>query len=200
MAHASIVLARRVVAATLLLVASGCDRPSSLEARAIPRLTLSEGWKPVDRSTWLAPGVRLAAWSGPEGSSLTIYRKLPIPGGTAEQVVESMANRLTHLPGFQVLERRVETIAGVPAARVEVVAPGTGSEIAPSSVNKATAPEGTTLTPTREITIGFPRRDGTLFLAWRMPESARLAVTPQVEAALAGMALPPDAAPTTSSY
>jgi hypothetical protein len=198
-AHASIVLARRVAAATLLLVASGCERPS-LRDRAVPEIKLSEGWKPVDRSTWLAPGARLAAWSGPEGSSLTIYRKLPIPGGTAEQIVESMANRLTHLPGFEVLERRVETIAGVPAARVEVVAPGTGSEIAPSSVNKATAPEGTTLAPTREITIGFPRRDGTLFLAWRMPESARAVVAPQVDSALATLALPPDEAPATSSY
>ncbi|AMV38525.1 hypothetical protein [Planctomyces sp. SH-PL62] len=204
MAHASLVLARRdvgigIVASVLILFGSGCDL-SSTAPTAAPPLALSGAWKPVDRSTWLAPGVRLAAWSGPSGSSLTVYRKPPIPEGTAEQIVESMVNRMTHLPGFQVVERRVETIAGVPAARVEIVAPGTGSEIAPSGLNAAVAPPGATLTPTREITVGFARSEGALFLVWRMPESARDAVAPEVDSTLAALALPPDRTPATSRY
>ena len=87
-------------------------------------------------------------------------------------------------------------LAGTRAARVEVVAPGTGSEIAPSGLNKPAAPEGRELTPTREVTVGFPRPDGSLFLAWRMPESARERVMPGVEKALATLALPPSAAPS----
>ena len=201
MDFASFVLARRgllAVAAATLALAPGCG--TAAPGAAAPDLKLSGSWKPVDRATYLAPGTRLAAWSGPSGSSLTVYRKLPIPRGTAEQVVASMTNRLTHLPGFEVAAGRVETVAGVPAARVEVVAPGTGSEIAPSGLNKAVAPEGTALVPTREITVGFPRSDGTLFLVWRMPESAREALAPEVEATLAALALPPDRAPATSSY
>ncbi len=40
-------------------------------------------WQPVQPLTWGVPGVALAAWAGPDGSSLVLYRTLPAPGGTA---------------------------------------------------------------------------------------------------------------------
>ncbi|MDG3002674.1 hypothetical protein [Paludisphaera mucosa] len=201
MAHASMVLARRgvcVVAVVLLILGSGCESASPTRG-PLPTITLPAAWKPADPATWRAPGTRLAAWSGPANSALIVYRTVPDPGGTAETVVETLFNRFTHLPGYDVRERRVETIAGVPAARVEIVAPGTGVEIAPSGLGEAAkARDGEpALTPTREITVGFPRPDGSLFLVWRLPESAHGQLGPEIESALATLVLPPSSTRTT---
>ena len=48
------------------------------------------------------------------------------PGASAEMLAEALGNRLENLPGLKLLVKRTETVAGIPAARVEVVAPGTG--------------------------------------------------------------------------
>jgi len=189
-AHASIALARRgviAVAGVFVLLAAGCE-PPSMAGGFGPRLKLPDGWKAVDRETYRAPGRRLAAWSGPEGSSLIAYRTVPDPDGSAEQLLATVVNRLTNLPGFNLVERRVETVAGVPAARIEVVAPGTGAEIAPTGLGVPA--EGPNLVPTREVTIGFPRADGSLFLVWRMPESAHEKLGPAIDSALASLTLP----------
>ena len=134
----------------------------------------------------------ISAWSGPEGSSLVVYRALPIPNGTAEGIVAARVNRLRGLPGFEVLVERTETIAGRPAGRVEVVAPGNGDDLAPSGVGEAVALRGKPLVPTREVTIGFPRREETLYLAFRAPESSYDRIAPKIQSILAGLALPPD--------
>lgn len=191
-ARATIVLARRGVIAVggaLVILGNPACEPSSTAVGFTSRLKLPDGWNRVDREAWKAPGRRLTAWSGPLGSSLVVYRTVPDPHGSAEQTVESIANRLANLPGFTVVSRRVETVAGVPAARVEVVAPGTGTEIAPTGLGLPAS--GPDLVPTREITIGFPRPDGSLFLVWRMPESAHEKLAPAIESILASLTLPP---------
>jgi hypothetical protein len=137
----------------------------------------------------MVPGVPLAAWSGPEGSSLVLYRSLPVPGGSAATLVEGLANRLENLPGLKVRERRTETIAGRTAVRVEVVAPGTGDAMAPSGVGTPVAPADKSLVPTHQITIGFVRREDTLFLTWHTPESSYNRIAPEIQATLDSLRL-----------
>jgi hypothetical protein len=114
----------------------------------------------------------MAEWSGPEGASLVVYRSLRIPEGDAAMIAESLSNRLTNLPELKVVARRVETWGGRPAARVEVIAPGTGSALAPSGTGVPVGPKGSRLVPTRRVVVGIPRATQTLFLMWHAPESA----------------------------
>ena len=69
----------------------------------------------VNPSRWMVPGKPLAAWTGPDGSSLVIYRTLWVPDGSAKMLAEAIGNRLENLPGLRLLDKRTETIAGVPA-------------------------------------------------------------------------------------
>jgi hypothetical protein len=132
----------------------------------------------------MVPGVPLAAWSGSEGSSLVVYRTLPVPGGSAATITEGLANRLENLPGLQVRERRTETVAGLSAARVEVVAPGTGDALAPSGVGTPVAPAGKSLLPTRRVILGFSGPVETLYFTWHIPESSYDRIAPEVQATL----------------
>ncbi len=61
----------------------------------------------------MVPGTPLAAWSGPDGSSLVAYRTLP--GASPEMLAEALGNRLENLPGLKLLVKRSETLAGLPA-------------------------------------------------------------------------------------
>ncbi|CAN5911633.1 hypothetical protein BH23PLA1_BH23PLA1_19820 [soil metagenome] len=148
-------------------------------------LVLSENWESAEPSQFLVPGEALAAWRGPEGSSLVIYRTLPAPGATAESLAKDLAHRLTNLPELRVESVGFQKIGGRRAARVEAVAPGTGDALAPSGLGKAIAPHGQTLIPTRRINLGFPEPDGPIWFSWHFPESAKETIQPQVEAALA---------------
>jgi hypothetical protein len=132
----------------------------------------------------MVPGVPLAAWSGPDGSSLVLYRSLPVPGGSATMVAESLANRLENLPELRLLVKRTEDLAGTAAARVEVVAPGTGDALAASGLGTPIAPAGKTLAPTRRVVLGFARPGQTLYLAWHMPESSYDRIAPEIQATL----------------
>ena len=132
----------------------------------------------------MVPGVPLAAWSGPEGSSLVVYRTLPTPGGSSATIAEALANRLENLPGLEVRDKRTETVGGATAARVEVIAPGTGDALAPSGVGTPIAPPGKTLVPTRQVTIGLVRSDATLYLRWHAPESSYDRIAPDIRATL----------------
>ena len=111
----------------------------------------------------------LAAWAGPDGSSLVLYRTLPAPGGSPAMIAEALANRLENLPELRLVVNRTEKVGETTAARVEVVAPGTGDALAPSGTGTPMAPAGKTLIPTREVTVGFHRPDATLFLTWDSP-------------------------------
>jgi hypothetical protein len=123
-------------------------------------------------TTWPVPGVALAAWSGPGDASLVVYRSLPVPGGqSADRLAEGLANRLSNLPDLRVIARRTEPIGGALAARVEVVAPGTGDALVPSGTGTPIAPEGKPLRPTRRVMLGVVRPSDTLWLVWHAPES-----------------------------
>ena len=126
-------------------------RASRHRART-PRLMAIE-----EPATWMVPGTPLAAWSGPDGSSFVVYRTLWVPEGSAEMLAEALGNRLENLPGLKLLVKRTETVAGVPAARVEVIAPGTGDALAASGLGEPIEPPGKTLIPTRQVTLAFTR-------------------------------------------
>ena len=56
------------------------------------------------------------------------------------------------------------------AARVEVIAPGTGDAVAPSGLGEPIEPSGKTLMPTRQVTLAFARPTETIYMTWHMPE------------------------------
>jgi len=178
---------------------TGCQPSSPLENAGLS-LAVPGAWRPVEPDRWMVPGTPLAAWSGPEGSSLSVYRTLPNPEVTAPMITEALANRLTNLPELKLLVGKTETIAGQPAARVEVLAPGTGAALAPSGVGTPVAPEGETLVPTHQVSIAFARTSGPLYLSWHMPERAHARIAPDIEAVLKSLKLSADVRPPSSSY
>ncbi|HEV3164631.1 MAG TPA: hypothetical protein VGZ22_11435 [Isosphaeraceae bacterium] len=184
------------LASVLLLLASGCEATS-----ALTDLTIAPpaGWLPIDPAKAIVPGTPLAAWSGPQGSSLVLYKTLPIPQGTAATVATDFTNRLTNLPGLEVKAQRTETWGGHEAARVEVVAPGTGDALAPSGTGTAIAPKGKTLVPTHRVALAFLRPTDTLWLTWHYPDSASAEIAPQIEATLRSLRLS-QAAAASQSY
>jgi hypothetical protein len=179
---------RRLSLAALALLIAGCQRAGPL-GRAGVALTPPESWHPVPTARVMVPGVPLAAWSGPDGSSLVVFRTLWVPGGTAEMLTEALANRLDNLPGLRILVRRAETVAGTAAGRVEAVAPGTGDALAASGLGTPMAPEGKALLPTREVTLVLPRPAETLYLTWHLRESSYDRIAPEIEATLASLRL-----------
>src|SRR5207248_3181479 len=166
-----------------LVLTLGCQQagPSGLPGI---ELTPPGSWRRAESSAWMVPGVPLAAWSGPDGSSLVVYRTIPVPGGSAAMIADGLANRLENLPGLQVRERGTESVAGTTAARVEVVAPGTGDALAPSSAGSPVAPADRPLMPTHQVTLGFVQPDRTLYFTWHVPESAYDRIKPEIQAAL----------------
>jgi len=167
---------------------AGCQPAGSAGLSGIA-LTPPSTWRRVEPSRWMVPGTALAAWSGPEGSSLVAYRTLPIPGGSAAMIAEALANRLENLPGLQVRDKRTEPVGGTTAARVEVVAPGTGDALAASGAGTPVAPSGKNLVPTRQVTVGFVRPDDTLYLRWHVAESAYDRIAPDIRATLDSLRL-----------
>jgi hypothetical protein len=176
------------ILAVLLVAIPGCQPADALERAGIG-LAPPASWRPVKPSTWMVPGVPLAAWAGPDGSSLVLYRTPWIPGGTASMLVEAMGNRLENLPELRLLAKRAETVRGAPAARVEVVAPGTGAALAATGMGVPFAPPGTTLVPTRELVLGFPRTRETLYLAWHTPASSYDRLASEIEATINSLRL-----------
>jgi hypothetical protein len=140
----------------------------------------------------MVPGTPLSAWRGPDRALLVLYRTLPPPSMSAAMLVEGLTNRLTNLPELKIVARRIDKVADESAARVEVIAPGTGDALAPSSVGTPVAPKGKTLEPTRQVTIGIVRSSGPLFLSWTMPESSHARIAPDIEATLGSLKLPAD--------
>jgi hypothetical protein len=118
-----------------------------------------------------------------------VYKSLPNPGGTASSVAEALANRLTNLPELKVVAVRTESCAGSDAARVEVIAPGSGDAIAPSGTGVPVASAGGTLVPTHRVVVAIPRPADTLCLVWHAPESANAELQDQIQAILKGMRL-----------
>ena len=136
-----------IVLATGLELLSGCQPAGTLD-RAGVAITPPDLGNPSSPCAWAVPGVALAAWAGPDGSSMVLYRILPAPRGTAAQIADALANRLENLPGLRIVVKRTESVAGTSAARIELVAPGTGDAIASSGTGTVIAPEGKSLVPT----------------------------------------------------
>ena len=185
--------------AVALVLISGCQ-PAGPLARAGITFTVPASWRPAKPSANQVPGVPLAAWTGPDGSSLVLYRTLPAPGGTSAMIAEALANRLANLPDLRLVVNRTEKIGDTTAARVEVVAPGTGDALAPSGSGPPTAPAGKTLIPTREVTLGFHRPDATLFLTWNTPESSYERIAPEIKATLETLRFTDNGKPTFYGY
>ena len=166
-----------------LVLVSGCQ-PAGPLARAGIAFTVPASWRPVEPPASRIPGVPLGAWTGPDGASLVLYRTLPAPGGSSAMIAEALANRLENLPELRLVVNRTEQIGDTTAARVEVVAPGTGDALAPSGSGPPTAPAGRTLIPTRQVTLGFHRPDATLFLTWNSPEASHEQIAAEIRATL----------------
>jgi hypothetical protein len=185
--------------AIALTVIGGC-RPAGPQAQAGISLSPPASWRPAKPSAGKVPGVPLAAWTGPDGSSLVLYRTLPAPGGSAQMIGDALANRLTNLPELKVVVHRTETVGETTAARVEVVAPGTGDALAPSGTGPPTAAAGKSLVPTREVTLGFQRQNATLFLTWDIPESSYARVADDIKATLESVRFTASESPSFSRY
>jgi hypothetical protein len=181
------------------LLAGGCQPVGPLQGAGVT-LSVPEGWKPVEPTRWMVPGRALAAWGGPEGSSFVVYRGLPAPRVTAEQLAVGLSTRLTNLPGLRILERESLTLPGAPAIRLDLVAPGFGDALAPSGTGTPVSLDGKTLIPTRQATVLVARAAGPLYFAWHAPESAWPRIAPQIDAMLAGLALSADSQLSSSSY
>jgi hypothetical protein len=169
--------------AALLVVIPGC-KPGTLLERASVAVAPPASWHSVLPTTWMVPGTPLAAWSGPDGSSFAIYRTLWVPAGSPEMLAEALGNRLANLPGLKLLVKRSEAIAGIQAARLEVIAPGTGDALAPSGLGQPIQPPGKTLTSTRQVTLAFIRPTETIYLTWHMPENSYDRIEPDIRTTL----------------
>jgi hypothetical protein len=144
-------------------------------------LSPPSSWRPAAAATWMVPGTPLLAWSGPEDSSLVVYRTLPIPHASAAMLAEAAGNRLESLPQTRLLVKQTETIGGVAAARVEAIAPGTGDALAPSGLGAPVAPDGKPLFPTRQVMLVFARPGETICVRWHLPERAHERIAPEIE-------------------
>ena len=172
----------------LSILVTGCG---SAKTSGIAGLHLDPGagWATVPVSRVVAPGEVLAAWSGPEQSSLAVYRGLPIPAPNPEALASETVTRLGNLPGMSDVVGSTPTIAGIKAARVDAVGMGDGGALAPSGMGKPLALEGKPLIPTRKVMITFPRGGDTLTVVWHFPNAARSAIEPSITAALASATL-----------
>lgn len=176
--------ARGLAAFCWLALIAGCGSADPL-GRAGVAVAPPPGWKAVAPTTWPVPGTPLAAWSGPGGASLVVYESLPAPEGRPDALALALVNRLENNPGLQVVSRSSETLGGLVAARVEVVAPGTGDALASTGKGAPSAgPGGKALRPTRRVVVTAVRPTDTLSLVWHAPEADAGALAAQVRATL----------------
>jgi hypothetical protein len=113
-----------------------------------------------------------------------VYRTLWVPGGSAEMLLEAQGNRLENLPGTKVLVKRVETVAGAQAARLELVAPGTGDALVPSGLGEPIQPPDKALMPTRQVSLAFARPAETIYITWHTPEASYDRIEADIRATL----------------
>jgi hypothetical protein len=175
---------RRLGPWALLCLLAGCQPPTPL-SRAGVSLAPPASWRPAPTDRWPVPGTPLAAWAGPNGASLVVYRQIgPALAEPAEPAAQGMltglATRLSNLPGLNETARRIERWGDEPACRLEVVAPGTGDALAPTGIGTPVAPRGQTLIPTHRVMIGIPGPQ-TIFLVWHAPESAQAELLSEIE-------------------
>jgi hypothetical protein len=93
--------------------------------------------------------------------------------------------------------KRVESLRRTSAARVEVVAPGTGDALAPSGSGISVAPDDKALIPTRQVTAVFVRDEGTYYIVWHMPDASYAQIEPDIKTMLESIQFTSD---SESSY
>jgi hypothetical protein len=177
------------------LVVTGCGPTTPLDKAGLS-ISPGAGWTSIPTSSVVAPGEVIAAWSGPENSSLTVYTGLPVPGPDPEGFAKETVTLLQNMPGITEATASAPTIAGGKAARVDVLGMGDGRSFAPSGMGTPIARDGKPPLPTRKVAITFLRPGDTLTIAWHFPESARATVEPFIAAALAGLSLKQNASST----
>ncbi len=141
----------RIVSSSILLAASvavdfGMSAGGVATAVGRRDLTPPSTWRPVEPLTWRVPGVALAAWAGPDGSSLVVYRTLPAPGGTAAMIAEAWETGWRICPGCGSTSSEPRPW---PARRRASRGGGAGSRRrnGPQRDRTPTAPAGKTLIP-----------------------------------------------------
>lgn len=123
------------------------------------------------------------------------YQTLRVPGASAQGQADELAHRMTNLPGVRVLDRRIASVGGFAAARVELVGLGDGSTLAPSGTGVPRL-AGTPLVPTRRLILIVPRGGDTIEIVWHARDDAFKSIGPAIEATLAGAAI----RPTSTAY
>jgi hypothetical protein len=178
----------RLAAGCSLLLITGCGG-TPLERAGVSGLRPSEGWTEVDPSRFAVPGRAIAAWSGPNGSSLVVAKLLAVPHASADTLTREMSARFENLPELRIVQASKKKIGGIESAYIEVVAPGTGDALAPTGLGKPIAPPGKELVDTRRISLGIPAASQTLWLIWHAPEASAGALTAEIEKAIKNLAI-----------
>jgi hypothetical protein len=146
-------------ALSLVSLAQGCGSHSPTTSDAIvAALALPAGWQPEPRSEAIVvPGDALAGWTGPEGARLVVYRTLYVPQATARSLANELATRLVNDPGVTLLQNETRRVGShdVGCVSVEVSPPGGDSP------------------GRRRDWVCLARDDGTYWLRWDYPASAR---------------------------
>ena len=146
----------------------------------------------VESTRWRVPGIALAAWNSPEGSSLVVYRTLPVPGGTPDSIAEALVNRMENLPGVEIREFRTESVGGIVAAGR---ARRPGDRRCPGSQRGRVvrgARRGKHYVPTRQVTLGFFTEDRTIYLRWHLPDSLHDRIAPDIRATIESLRIAAD--------
>ncbi len=159
----------------------GCESGTRLERAGVEQLQTPEGWMANRPDYWHVPGVPLASWKGPDGSSFVVYRELSVTGTDAASIAKRVANRYENFPGLTVISAVPTMFAGQPAARIEAVAPGTGAAFLPTGTGVPLASDGLAPVPTRRILISIPRESDTLSLLWHTPEEKAASLNSQID-------------------
>lgn len=180
----------------MVVLLSGCD-PGDSRDTPIVSLSPPPGWSERPLTDYSVPGEPLAAWSGPDRSSIVVFRTLPVPYATASRLARGEVGRFEAYPGASQLRSQVITLpGGLEAGRIEAVAPGTGDALTPPVTGLAvnvddpgSAEGGQSLVPTRRITIVLPDPSGPIWIYWHFPESAHESMAPQVDAMIRTLSL-----------
>ncbi len=162
----------------------GCQAsPEELARAQAARVSVPPGWTPAAPSVSVpsVPGVRLAAWSGPDGAALILYRTLPIPEARPSALARELANRLTNLPGVRVIRPDPSGTNPDTHALVEVLGPGNSTGMAPSGLGEPRSAAGGPLVPTRQLTAVQTAAEQTLWLTCIYPDAAHDRLGPVVD-------------------
>ena len=149
---------------------AGCSAVDPLDAAGVG-ITPPSGWQADSGRLIPVPGERLAGWAGPDGS-LSVYRTLPVPGGTARALAMESTTRQENLPEWRIVSATTAKLADREASRVEVVAPGDGRSLAPTGLGHPMYESGIAPRATRRISLGLPRASDTLWIVWHEPADA----------------------------